>query len=355
MEQDSRASQARWRAGRIAMIGRHESDPMSPATLSESASAPAALAAFLRGVERRGAVLAELQCGDAGCGDSALAAAMRAFREGAAASSISDWPRRFWALLLAAPVLRRPAPDADWPDALSTLSRLGNGPRAALLLRLVAGLHETEAAAVLGIAPATYRLALQRAVPRHANGTPDEDAWHALAEATQSEIRQLPPIRLARLAQLREAALQHRRPPASVGRRRPAVAGSRPRWLLPALWAGVAACAVAFVASFVLPTTGLRHDDGDPRIQREPLPPAEPPASRFDAQVAVLTDRDFEMLLADGDADAARDVGFQSWYAAQLAPAEPAAMVPIAAADTPHASTTNTAAATALERDDAPR
>jgi hypothetical protein len=338
------------------MIGRHESDPMSPATLSESASAPAALAAFLRGVERRGAVFAELQCGDAGCGDSALAATMRAFREGTAASPISDWPRRFWALLLAAPVLRRPAaPDADWPDALSALARLGIGPRAALLLRLVAGLHETEAAAVLGIGPATYRLALQRALPRHADGTPDEDAWRALADATQLAIRQLPPTRLARLAQLREAALQHRRPPVSAGRRGSALAGSHPRWLLPALWAGLVACALAFVASFFLPPAGLRHDDGEPRIQRTPLAAAEPPASRFDVQTAVLTDRDFEMLLADGDADAIGDVGFQSWYAARLAAVQPdAATVSIAAADTPHASTAHTAA-TALESVDAPR
>jgi hypothetical protein len=337
------------------MIGRHESDPMSPATLSESAAAPAALAAFLRGVERRGAVFAELQCGDAGCGDAALAAAMRAFREGAAASPISDWPSRFWGLLLAAPVLRRAAPGADWPGALSALARLGTGPRAALLLRLVAGLHETEAATALGVAPPTYRLALQRALPRHANGAPDEDAWHALAEATQLAIRQLPPTRLARLAQLREAALQPRRPPASVRRRRPTAAGSRPRWLLPALWTGLAACAMAFVASFVLPTTGLRHDDGEPRIQREPLPPAEQPASRFDAQTAVLTDRDFEMLLAEGDADVAGDVGFQSWYAAQLAAAEPDSPTePMAIADALEASTTTTAA-TALGSDDAPR
>jgi hypothetical protein len=354
MEQDSRASQARETAGRIAMIGWHESDPMSPATLSESAVTPAALAAFLRGVERRGAVFAELQCGDGDCGDAALAAAMRAFREGAAACPIGDWPSRFWGLLLAAPVLRRPAPGADWPDALAALARLGTGPRAALLLRLVAGLNETEAATALGVAPPTYRLALRRALPRHADGTPDEDAWRALAEATQLAIRQLPPTRLARLAQLREAALLHRRPPASAGRRRPAAAGARPRWLLPALWAGVAACAMAFVASFVLPTTGLRHDDGEPQIQREPLSPAEPPASRFDAQTAVLTDRDFDMLLADGDANVARDVGFQSWYAAQLAAAEPdAATGPVVAIDTSQASTTNDGA-TALESDHAP-
>jgi hypothetical protein len=340
------------------MIGRHESDPMSQATLSESASTPAALAAFLRGVERRGAVFADLQCGDAAGADPALAAAMRAFRDAAAASPFSDWPRRFWALLLAAPVLRRPAPGAHWPASLSALARLGSGPRAALLLRLVAGLDEGDAAATLGIAPATYRLALQRALPRHADGTPDEDAWHALADATQLAIRQLPATRLARLAQLREAALQHRRPPPSAGRGgHAATAGQRPRWLLAAMWVGVAACALAFVASFLLPQAGLRHDDAEPRIQREPLAAAEPPASRFDAQSAVLTDRDFEMLLAAGDAEAIGDVGFQSWYAAQLATGEPdAATLPVAAAGTPDASTTNTTRASAgLESDDAPR
>jgi hypothetical protein len=223
-----------------------------------------------------------------------------------------------------------------------------------LLLRLAAGLHEAEAAAVLGIATPTYRLALQSALPTQADGTPEEDAWRAVADATQLAIRQLTPARLARLAQLREAALQHRRPLVAAKRRRPATAGSHPRWLLPALWAGVVACALAFVASFLLPPPGLRHDDGEPRIQRTPLAAAEPPASRFDAQTAVLTDRDFEMLLADDHAIG--DVGFESWYAAQLAAVDPdAATTPIAAA-TPDASTITTASATVrLESDDAPR
>ena len=359
MEQDSHTSQAPLRASRIAMIGRHENNPMTPATLSESASVPAALASFLRGVERRGAVFAELQCGDAELGDSALAAAMRAFREGAAASPISDWPSRFWALLLATPVLRRPAPGPGWPGALSALARLGNGPRAALLLRLVAGLDETEAATALGIAPATYRLALERAVPRHADDTPDEGAWRAVAEATQLAIRQLPPFRLARLAQLREAALQHRRPPISTRQRRPATEGSHPRWWLPALWVGVIACALAFVASFVLSPTGLRPDQGEPRIQRTPLADAEPPASRFDAETAILTDRDFEMLLGEGDAALSGDVGFQSWYAAQLAAPEPGSTpAPIASTVDPpmDAPPANAApASVSLESIDAPR
>jgi hypothetical protein len=102
----------------------------------------------------------------------------------------------------------------------------------------------------------------------------------------------------------------------------------------------------------------LRHDQGEPRIQRVPLA-AEPPASTYDAQTAVLTDRDFEMLLADRDADALGDVGFQSWYAAQLAAAEPgSATMPIASTGNPtvDATTANAAPTSAgLESADAPR
>src|SRR5690606_3585195 len=64
---------------------------------------PAAVAAFLRGIERRGAVLAELQCGDPQAGDAALAAAMRAFRAVGPAEAMARWPIRFWNLLLATP------------------------------------------------------------------------------------------------------------------------------------------------------------------------------------------------------------------------------------------------------------
>ncbi|MET0580418.1 MAG: hypothetical protein ABWZ08_00420, partial [Pseudoxanthomonas sp.] len=67
--------------------------------LNDAASVPAALSAFLRGVERRGALFAELQCGDREAGDTALAAAMRAFRNHAGTLPMADWPRRFWTLL----------------------------------------------------------------------------------------------------------------------------------------------------------------------------------------------------------------------------------------------------------------
>ncbi|HVR81975.1 MAG TPA: hypothetical protein VHF02_07825 [Luteimonas sp.] len=326
---------------------------MSERTLTETAAAPAALAAFLRGIERRGALFAELQCGDATRGDAALAAVMRAFRESATTTPMATWPHRFWALLLAAPPLRRQQLGASWPPAFAALARLGSGPRAALLLRLVAALPESEAAAVLGIAQPSYRLALQRALPRRADGSPDEIGWRALGTAVQQAITQLPPTRLAHLAQLREAAIQPRRPRGIT--LRPAVTSPRPRWLLPSLWAGVAACVLAFVASFLLPS--LQRDNDEPRIQLTPLPPADAPAATFDAQTALLTDRDFDMFTDGDDAAVPRDLGLQSWYAAQLAATSNAgASAPIAATDPSALDSGQTAvpASTRLEGVDAP-
>ena len=74
------------------MRGDHTEQTM-PRTLHDAVSAPAALTAFLRGVERRGAVFAQLQVGDAATGDRALVAAMRAFRLPAAKIPFADWPR----------------------------------------------------------------------------------------------------------------------------------------------------------------------------------------------------------------------------------------------------------------------
>lgn len=156
-------------------------------------SPPAALAAFLRGCERRGAVFAELQCGDPDRGDVALAAALRAFRGNAAALPMADWPVRFWSLLAAAPPLRTAIPEARWPDALSALAAPAPLDRAALLLRLAGGLQEADAADALGLDGAAYRDALARACPRDALGHPDAAAWRAVAEAIQTQLRELPP------------------------------------------------------------------------------------------------------------------------------------------------------------------
>ena len=109
-----------------------------------------ATAAFLRGVERRAAVFAQCQCGSVAKGDAAVAAALRAFTRIAPGAPMATWPIRFWSLLLAAPDLRRNADDGAWPSPWASLATLGIGARAALLLRLVAGLDMDDAAANRG-------------------------------------------------------------------------------------------------------------------------------------------------------------------------------------------------------------
>lgn len=313
---------------------------MTARTPAQAAAAPAALTAFLRGIERRAALFAELQCGDAGRGDAVLATPLHDFAAGARQWPVADWPRRFWAALLAAPSLHGTPHGTHWPAPFGSLAQLGSGPRAALLLRLVAGLAEADAAAVLGIAAPTYRLALQRAAPRRDDGSPDADAWDALDLAAREALRQLPPQRLVRLTRMREAALSGRRPDpapaAAPGRHRSMrPAPARPRWLLPSLWVALALCVAAFAATFLLPRTWPPPRDGSLRIQRTALPAAEPPQADFDAETALLSHRDFEQMLFEQSASASdralvRELDFYAWYAAGIVP--PASALPEAAA-----------------------
>ncbi|KRA81921.1 hypothetical protein ASD78_01210 [Lysobacter sp. Root667] len=298
---------------------------MSPAAAGSALSgtsahkndAPAALSAFLRGVERRGAVLAELQAGDAAAGDAALAAAMQAFRAGIEAAPMAEWPRRFWAQLLAQPGLHQRTRVALPLDATDRLGELGHGPRAALLLRLAAGLSEPEAAAVLGIAEPTYRLALQRALPHHDDGRADPAAWQQLREQIHRRIKTLPPERLARLTLARESALSGVASATAVERdTASAASGRRPRWLLPLLWTLLALCVLAFAATWWWPFGGVADWLGSERVRVEALPPAAAPAARYGHEAGLIGDRDFAQL-ADPDGDAAaRELEFHNWLVA---------------------------------------
>lgn len=307
--------------------------------LNDAASVPAALSAFLRGVERRGALFAELQCGDRDAGDDALAAAMRAFRKHAGALPMAEWPRRFWTLLAATPQLRQSAAAARWPAGVEALAGLQPQSRQALLLRLTAGLPEEEAAAVLGIAPEVHQQALASACPRDASGQPDALAWRTLAEAIQSLLRDLPPQRLARLARLREAAIlgtRLERPALATSTAAPVEARpGRRRWPWVALV--LLLCAAALAATWWWPQWQASHGigaDPEPGVQRlqdkveiasEDLP-AQLPAAKFDAVTALLTHPDFELLLEPQDEAIARDADFLAWYAAgaSAAPADAA-------------------------------
>ena len=290
-----------------------------------------ALAAFLRGVERRAAVFAELQCGDAAPADRALAAAMAGFRASAAeedpgaAHVMSEWPVRFWGLLLARPELHGHVPVRVELSSTDRLASLGAGPRAALLLSLAGGLDEESAAKVLGVTTPGYGVAVRRALAQLA-GDDDQAAlatqWRQLRDQVHRRIKSLPPDRQRALADMRVAALAGAGGGGGGGDAAavpgPQPARARPRWLVPALWVLLVVCALAFLATFfgdALRTRLAGPEEGE--VWSRSLEQGEEPASRFDRQVEVLTHRDFELLADPEGLDDARQLGFHSWLAAQ--------------------------------------
>ena len=298
-----------------------------------ASAVPAALAAFLRGVERLGAVFAELQSGDSDAGDAALAAAMRAFRNAAINQPMAAWPRRFWTLLAATPHLRSDAPMARWDTDVRELAALQPAPRQALLLRLAAGLQEEEAAAVSGLDLSAYQQALAVACPRDAQGQVDVAAWRQLAEAIQQHSRELAPERLARLAQVRESALSAARiekrtassgPAKRVASTQPLASRKYTGWII-----GVALlCLLALLATWawprwqawrvtqgsVAPGAGQVLDAAEIRTSELP---AQAPAARFDAAMGLLAHPDFELVLDGQEEAVAREADFLAWVAAR--------------------------------------
>lgn len=330
-----------------------------PRKPNDAVPPPAALVAFLRGVERRAAAFAQLQVGDTDLGDRALVAAMRAFRLPAARLPMADWPRQFWVLLLATHELREVPEAPRWGSGFGFLAGLGRGPRAALLLRLVAGLGEADGAAVLGVARPTYRLALQRALPHLDDGRPDAEAWRMLGESARHAVRDLSVERIAQLARMREAAVQGQRFDAAGHAASAPVAHTgarddlrRARWVAPAMVAAAVATALALAATFFLQGDAGESGPGAGRIEVTPLPPAAAPRSTFDAETALLTHPDFDLLVDDASGDAvARDPGFYAWLAAGAKPAQ-AESSPEEAADAAHANPD--APQDETESDDAP-
>jgi hypothetical protein len=142
--------------------------------------------AFRRGIDRRAYVLARAQCGDNGLLQSALSAVDSAFNAEYAELPISQWPIRFWTLLLSRKELAQG--QSPWP----ALASISHGPRAALLLRLVAGLDFSHAAQVLNISETTYRFALERGLEQlHAAGFNFEEL-ERLRDSFFEEVKQLP-------------------------------------------------------------------------------------------------------------------------------------------------------------------
>ena len=142
--------------------------------------------AFRRGIDRRAYVLARAQCGDDDLLQSALSGVDAAFTAEYAQLPISQWPIRFWTLLLSRKELAQG--QSPWP----ALASISHGPRAALLLRLVAGLDFSHAAQVLNISETTYRFALERGLEQlHAGGFNFEEL-ERLRDSFFDEVKQLP-------------------------------------------------------------------------------------------------------------------------------------------------------------------
>lgn len=212
---------------------------MTAANAPISSNAAGALPAFLRGVERRALVVAELQCGNPTVAEQALVAVMRAFTGIASDVPMAQWPDRFWILLAHRHPIRVPAEGGHWEPALAHLPSLSAPARLALLLRIGGGLDEAAAAQILDLPVADYQQALAEACPRDSQGHPDAQGWRALAEQVQQRLRELPLERLQRLHQPAPAAADGTRPspswraPAkeeSAPRRRPTRRGARPLW-----------------------------------------------------------------------------------------------------------------------------
>ena len=269
-------------------------------TPSAAPPSPAAVAAFLRGLDKRARLFATVQAGDAERGERALAAVARVFAAEVGQWPLAQWPQQYWRLLLATPSLRQ-APPLAAALPLPGIARLPPEPRAGVLLHLVAGLEDAAAADALGLAMPDYQALIRDSLPRDALGQPDVDVWRAWRAAAQRELERAPePPPLAKPTQA----------PATRGPT-PSKVESEPRpprgvhWL----WLGVVVCVLAFAATFFIHPAGRGTlSKWFASIKREALPAASAPKARFDAaDFALHPDRD--QLAAPQEA----------WYAQRLA------------------------------------
>jgi DNA-directed RNA polymerase specialized sigma24 family protein len=277
---------------------------------------PAALLAFLRGLERRARTLAEAQCGDAARADTIWTDTADAFPAEAAGLPVASWPVRFWARLLAHPSM------AVVEASTSPLAALGPGPRAAVLLRLVAGLDPRPAAEVLGVSEPTYRYALQRGLEQARAAGIDAEALQALRNQWQRQPaptaprpQAYEPAPLAAPAPAPEPILESAPAPSPVARLPRSTA---PRWI------ALAALAIAAVLAVGWWLRAPAPEPLPPPVAITPEPLGEP------APLAPVTHPDYALVAATDDVALAADLDLLSWMAAgaDAAPAAKAEAAP---------------------------
>lgn len=270
----------------------------APHTTPTPAPPSPALSAFLRGIERRAFVFAQLQCGSDDDAEAALGRAMRAFKLDSLNRPLAAWPAAFWALLMAQAELSRG--QSEVPE----LRALSSGPRAALLLRMVGGLDFPHAAGVLGISEATYRFALQRALQQLGEAGISYAVLGALRERLHRQVKTLPEARTESLAALRARVLEDQ-PEALPPPPRPV----SPVWRRLA-WAGLALLALGFAATFWSPAPVLSPGSTEALpIEAAPVPVPATAASDW------VTHPDYTQLAAPGDEALAAELALLSWIA----------------------------------------
>lgn len=306
----------------------------------------AALDAFVQGVSVRSWVLARQQAGDAARADRLLDEAIARFTAGSAQRPLAQWPLAWWNALLEDPGMLVPAqPTSDDP-----LRRLPPGPRAALLLRFVAGLDLPHAAQALGVSQASHDAALDQALRApglegigvEAVRTRLHDEVQALSRAQR--VRVVPgaaPTPLARAALPRSPSSDPQAVPPSapshaLAIEAPAAPGvvtatpidlaRAPGWRQRAARqrTGVLVGLAILGGALALSLWWRRPVDMAPGA-REALPAeAVAPAPPLDAAHAV-THPDYAQLAHPEDERLARDLAFFSWLAASTVPQGPAA------------------------------
>ncbi len=185
------------------------------------------------------------------------------------------------------------------------LSMLAPGPRAALLLRVIAGLDPAHAMQVLGVSAAAHDLALRRAQ------TPWQDDRHGierLHDRLHSQVQQMTPAQRERLAALRDRALAVPELPAMITPPASLMSGAGWRNLPKIL---LALLLLGFAATFY-PTLAGRFSSGS----GEAMPSAAAAPGSQLAETAVVIHPDYDQLATPGDDALAQQLAFLSWVEA---------------------------------------
>ncbi|MCC7096932.1 MAG: hypothetical protein IT472_07130 [Thermomonas sp.] len=301
-------------------------------------SPPAAVTAFLRGVDRRGRLLALVQTGDSGAAQTALIVAAKVFASEAGQWPIAQWPMQYWRLLLSVPAMGQRRSDGDRSDVLPEIARLMPSQRAAVLLHLAAGLEDADAATALGLGVEDYQQRIRSALPRDAQGELDLAIWRGWRDATQQALEQLPEAGEAASPPIEQNRSEPRSEPAATANRTVDVAATKPPRRRAAWRALFVLLLIAGMAAglWLHPRGRALLDVWRGRIHAEALPAAAPPKARFDPNDAAL-DPDRALHADPVDLALAHRLPLLSWLAAS---GEPLPAAPMNGTTAPPAAST---------------